>query len=410
MSPGTDSPARARAAALSPDARAIEGPLHGYHHETYVVPLPSSGAGDVPPGVRWKCREPRPGLLWFDRRCFASEEELLRALKGRIASVPEVIEVLGTRLQRFVEGRTLGELCPAGQPVPPVLLRQIVELFRQLAGVAPKDLPVERTCTPEDRAADGDTETFLMRLVDFAETRVYQHNQERFGKLFQDLGVRVEAFDHLREHVRGLRPRPFCLLHADLHRENFVVDAERRLWTIDWELAMFGDPLYDLATHLYLMRYPPRQEAWLKEQWCAAVESARPGGSHGWRRDLERLLDFKRAQSVFTDVIRVALSLVPGDGLAPGNGLVPDDGFAPGDGFVPGGGREREAGPAESGRRCAHAGRKLQAILRAAAGPLGLTDVPDSERIAEALAHWCRAHGDAERAPREAGAAAVRPA
>ncbi|MGW3911809.1 phosphotransferase [Streptomyces sp. NPDC005070] len=333
---------------MSGDEAAVEGPLHGYHHETYVVPLPGEQ-------VRWKCREPRPGLLWFDRRCFASEEEVLGALQGRIAGIPDLIEVAPTRLQRFIEGETLGARYGSGSQIPSSLFGQIVSLFGQLALVKPDSLAAERTCTSDDRAAEGDTAGFLERLVLFTERRVYQRNMRKFDGLFRDLNLRAGSFGSLRRHVSGLTPRPFCLLHADLHRENFVVDGVGRLWTIDWELAMFGDPLYDLATHLYLMRYPEDQEDRMIERWCETVEGVAPGSSAGWETDLPKLLAYKRAQSVFTDVIRTALSLTEE--------------------------------PEVDERLLVRAGGGLQRVLHAATEPLGI-ESPTVEDVTTSLEKW----------------------
>ena len=271
------SAARLHAVEVSGGESVVEGPLHGYHHETYVFPLPG-GTSRTAPG-RWKCREPRPGLLWFDRRCFVSEEQLLRALAGRITGIPEVADVGGIILARFIEGHTLGSLHKSGRPVPKVLCGQITDLFRQLAAVAGRTIPVERRCERADCPDDGDSDGFLERLVSFTELQVYRQNLDRFGRLFRELGLGDESFRHLRKRVSGLTARPFCLLHADLHRENFVVDTEQRLWTIDWELATVGDPLYDLATHLHLMRYPVWQARHMAREWSTAVEGVRPGGS-----------------------------------------------------------------------------------------------------------------------------------
>ncbi|WP_339130194.1 phosphotransferase [Streptomyces sp. f51] len=333
---------------------AVEGPLHGYHHVTYVCPLPGATGKGEP--ARWKGREPRPGLLWFDRRCFASEEQLLRALDGRIDGIPDLIQVGPTGLQRFIEGKTLGALYGSGGEIPPHLTGQIVSLFEQLARVRPDSLTAERTCTSADRSFEGDTDGFLERLILFTQERVYQRNRPEFEGLFHALGLYGISFDHLRKHASGLTDRPFRLLHADLHRENFVVDKEERLWTIDWELAMFGDPLYDLATHLYLMRYPADQEGWMAEQWCEAVESAAPGGSADWEADLPKLLAYKRAQSVFTDVIRTALSLKQERRV--------DEGLL------------------------AQAGARLQKVLSAGAEPLGMSEVPTPDSVTAALGRW----------------------
>ncbi|MFF4537739.1 phosphotransferase [Streptomyces aureus] len=358
MAPGTTSLARERADELSGDAGMVEGPLHGYHHETYVVTLPAV-AGEAGQG-RWKCREPRPGLLWFDRRCFASEEQLIRALEGRIEGIPGLVPHLPEHsdLQRFIEGSTLGALYGSGSEIPFALFEQIVSLFRQLAGVKIGSLDVERTCVPEDRPADGNTAGFMERLIVFTEEGVYRRNMLD-EVLFRGLGLDGDPFGNLRERVSGLTARPFCLLHADLHRENFVVDAERRLWTIDWELAMFGDPLYDLATHLYLMRYPADQERWMTKHWCEAVERVAPGSSAGWKTDLPKLLAFKQAQSVFTDVIRTALSL-------------------------------EEVGGAVDGDLLEAAGDRILTVLAAGAEPLG-SEVPPMEKVTTSLGEWLEA-------------------
>ncbi|MFG3101489.1 phosphotransferase [Streptomyces sp. NPDC048182] len=338
---------------MSGDSSAVRGPLKGYHHETYVL-SPPGGIGRV------KLRSPRATAEWFDRRCFASEEELLRGLGGRVEQVPEVVDVEGLGMQRFIEGRTLGAHWWWGRRVPEPVLAQIVRLFGQLVPITAETLHVDRRCSPLDAPDDKDTDGFLERLVAFAEEQVWGRYRDRFGTLFGELGVGDESFAHLRKNVLGLAPRPFCLLHADLHRENFVIDPRGRLWTIDWELAMVGDPLYDLATHLYLMRYPAGQRDRVIADWRDTVEAVRPGSARGLDHDLGPLLDFKRAQSVYTDVVRVALSL-------------------------------RDRGAAPRWPSLPRAAGRLHRALAAAAVPMGLTDVPEPQRIGDALARWCRA-------------------
>jgi hypothetical protein len=352
MTPRGVSSARRLADEISGGGAVVRGPLQGYYHETYVVPLPG-GMTVV------KVREPRHAVLWFDRRCFRSELELLHALQGRITCVPDILFVEGVALQRFIEGRTVRPPVLGSRSVPEPVFDQIVHLFQEMAHISPDLLDVARRCRPEDHADDGDTDGFLECLITFAEEHVYAGNEPWFGRLFDALGLGYESFTHLRKHVSGLRPRPFHLLHGDLHRGNLIVDEADRLWTIDWELAMTGDPLYDLATHLYLMRYPADQERRMTREWRRAVERARPGSSLGWERDLPLVLDFKRAQSVFTDVIRVSLSLT--------------------------------GGPQVNWAALSRAARKLQRILAAAAVPLGLEILPSHAQIMAAPARWQRA-------------------
>ncbi|MVO87986.1 phosphotransferase [Streptomyces sp. p1417] len=359
----TTSAARDRAARAGGGVAAIVGPLQGYHHETYVAPLPDeAGYGQGTEGTeqaepwRWKFREPRAALLWFDRRCFLSEEELLVALAGRVRWIPEVKEKDGFRLQRFIEGRTLGASSPAGTSLPDDVVEQIITLFRQLVAVAPGTLTVKRRCLERDRVPDGDTAGFLKGLIRFTEERVYLRNEPRFGRLFKEFAIDRNSFQVLRDRVKGMESRPFTLLHGDLHRENFIVDPDDRLWTIDWELAMVGDPLYDLATHLHLMRYPQDQADEVAHRWRLAVEDVRAGSAAGCKEDLELLLAYKRAQSVFTDVIRTAEVL----------GTTPD--------------RDDDT--------LHHAAAKLHQVLTAGAPALGLPDPPECPDIELALKRW----------------------
>lgn len=359
MTPESATAAWRRAVVFSGDEQVIEGPLRGYHHETYVIPSLHTNAS-LPPG-RWKCREPRSGLLWFDRRCFESEESLLSALTERVTRIPEIFEVEEARLQRFIEGETLGAICGAGDEIPSDLIGQLITVFREMVEVRPDSLSIARNCTKGDQAPEGDSAGFLDRLIRFTEKQVYDKNQEKFGELFGRLGVDRGTFTSLRKHVLGLVERPFCLLHADLHRENLIIDNSWQLWVIDWELAMFGDPLYDLATHLYLMRYPKGQEVDVISSWCRTVEDVREGSSRGWEKDLPLLIDYKKAQSVYTDVIRSATAL-------------------------------RDVPPGDHDAELSRTARKLQRLLFAAERPLGLDpgSIPTADEIADALRQWLR--------------------
>ncbi|MEU9876268.1 aminoglycoside phosphotransferase family protein [Streptomyces phaeochromogenes] len=334
----------------------VEGPLTGYHHETYAFMLSDEAGASF--GGRWKIREPREALLWFDRRYFTSEIHLLYALQRSIDLVPEVAPVGGFDLQRFVEGVTLGERHPSGEAVPGAVFEQILELFRQLIAVTSNILVVKRKCEPMDRAEEGDSAGFLGRLIRFTQERVYGENLPEYEDLFTDLGLGLNSFEYLRKHVDGLTSRPFCLLHADLHRENFILDSAGKVWAIDWELAMLGDPLYDLATHLHLMRYPVQQEQVIIQRWCAIAEEVRKGSSKGWIEDLPRLRDYKKAQSLFTDVIRETQSLVVAGGFGP--------------------------------RRLREASLRVRDVRRVAAEPLGLISRPSLLEIEAALLRWCR--------------------
>jgi len=331
------------------DGTAIEGPYRGHYRETYVFALPGGP-------LRCKVHEPRSELFRFDRTSFVSEDRLLLDLRGRVSRIPE-ITVLDEHvlLQGFIEGRTLGRSLAGTLSARHA--GQLGQLFGELVALDAGSIGARRLHEPADPPADGDTGAFLDSLITFTEQQVYRLHQDRFGSLFHELGVRAEALDALRGRARAFTGRPFTLVHGDLHRLNFVVDAADDLWTIDWELAVVGDPLYDLATHLHLMRYSPQEAGRTARLWAGAVESVRPECARGWREDLGTLLAYKRVQSVYTDVIRGAIALEQ-PGAGPLLGRLPVT---------------------------AH---RVREVLSRARVPLGLDAVPSLRRVMGAYARW----------------------
>ncbi|MEU7318105.1 phosphotransferase [Streptomyces sp. NPDC007083] len=370
------SPALQQAEAIG----AVDGPLAGYHREWYVV----RPRGELTRLGRVKIGEPREDALWFDRRYFASEDEVLLDLaRLGVPRVPPVHRVRqsGTVFHGFIEGRTLASLTPRGRPVAPGHLRQIIERFASLSRLRPGDLHArllrdapgrapERGAAPPGPAADegpgpgGSSAHFLRELLAFTREHAHRARLQQFGPLFARLGIPPDVLgphSRLAAEAARLTDRPPCLLHGDLHRANFIVDPADALWTIDWELAAFGDPLYDLATHLYLMDYPPRQRSQVIDQWRQAVTAVLPGADAGLADDLPRYLAYKRAQSVFADVVRQAVAV----GAAHGT-------------------------PAQADR-LGRTAKLVHDILARAAEPLELTDVPSPGAIELAYADLCAA-------------------
>ncbi|MEU9359363.1 phosphotransferase [Streptomyces sp. NPDC048301] len=331
------------------DGLSIEGPFRGHYRETYVFALPRDS-------MRCKVREPRSELFLFDHRCFLSEDRLLRDLRGRVSRIPEIVELdEHLLLQGFIEGRTLA-LRPAGA-LSARHAAQLGHLFGELVVLGARSITARRSCDGAYHPADGGSAAFLGGLIDFTEEQVYRRHIDRFGSLFRDLGVRDGAMGGIRRQAQMLTDRPFTLLHGDLHRLNLIVDHADDLWAIDWELAMIGDPLYDLATHLHLMRYSSLEADRIARLWAAAVQRVRPECATGWREDLRTLLAYKRAQSVHTDVIRGAIGL-----------------------------EQLGSGPAQAWIPVtAH---RIREVLSRAREPLGLDSLPSLREVMRAYARW----------------------
>jgi aminoglycoside phosphotransferase (APT) family kinase protein len=330
--------------------------LRGNHRIWHVL----RPAGELASLGPLKAGRARPGVHRFDPRCFDSEEDLLveLALLG-VRNIPPVHR-LGREdllVHGYIEGQTLAAYRPPGTPLSKAHLAQLADRFGQLAAIRPAALDLIHGC-PLDQRPQSSRE-FMRGLIRFTRRHVYAVHRPELHGLFAALGINpaVLAEDGpLARCADRLTPRPFCLLHGDLHRDNLIVAAaDGALWTIDWELALLGDPLYDLATHLHLMGYPPRQELLMLARWARAMDEHLPGATAALARDLARYRAYKRVQSVFTDVIRRAHAV-------------------------------RAATPRRVPEELARASRVVSTVLTTAAHDLSLRHVPTPRAIESAYA------------------------
>ncbi|WP_433666926.1 hypothetical protein ACQP06_25260 [Nocardia sp. CA-136227] len=74
-------------------------------------------------------------------------------------------------------------------------------------------------------------------------------------------------------------------------------------------LALYGDPLYDVASHLHKMGYHSDEQACFLEQWATAEPAA---STHDWEADLQTYLNHERIKSVIVDAVRYSKVLIEG--------------------------------------------------------------------------------------------------
>ncbi|GGK74366.1 hypothetical protein GCM10010094_39200 [Streptomyces flaveus] len=283
----------------------------GHHNRNYVLPLTEDMARHVrrEAGTSVTVRIRKPEALPVVIRTWQHESEILNAVKGVLRHVPECLaERGGSAVHSYVEGVPLSNVCPNGKPVDRLLIKALAELLAQMSQVRREALPPLPAAWPRN---DKDSQGFLHTLARLADRQIRQPNWPAFGGLFTALGIPEDALTRLADRVPAMARRPYSLLHADLHRDNVIVTYSGKppLICVDWELASYGDPLHDLATHLVRMQYPEFQWDEVIDAWAEAVQATRPLAVNGLAKDLRHYIDFERAQSVYPDVMRAAKSL-----------------------------------------------------------------------------------------------------
>nr|WP_308309759.1 aminoglycoside phosphotransferase family protein [Streptomyces sp. CHD11] len=331
----------------------------GHHNRNYVLPLtePEARLLGREPGTPVTVRIRRSDVVPVVIRTWDDEDEILGAVEGILPHVPRCLaKGAGFAIHSHVEGVPLSSVCGIGKPVDTLLIKALAGLLAQMAQVRRSALPPLPAGWPRN---DTDSQGFLRTLARLADQQIRQSNRAVFGGLFAALGIPEDALVRLAERAPVMARRPYSLLHADLHRDNLIVSCGGTLplVCVDWELATYGDPLHDLATHLVRMRYPDHQWPEVIDAWEEAMRRVRPAAVNGLAKDLGHYLAFERAQSVFPDVIRAARNL-------------------------------EQSFSAFSQKNLDEATAEVGRALAAAAVPLRLRSVPGAREIEGALFRW----------------------
>ncbi|MGW5868933.1 phosphotransferase [Streptomyces sp. NPDC055239] len=236
-----------------------------------------------------------------------------------------------------------------GKPVDSQLIKAIAELLAQLALVRKESLLSPVGGWPHDERDSGG---FLRDLARHTHERDVRPVRAEFGGLFDAFGIGPDALVQCAGRSPSMARRPYSLLHTDLSRAT-VLDQDLAV-SLDWSRAVYGDPAYDLASHLVRMRYPEFQWPEVIDAWVCAMSRRRPASVKRVRADVWSYIALEQVRAVHLDVMRAAGSL--GETLD----------------------STRLGAAAESVRQCLHSAEK----------PLGLTRLPEVSVVEQALFRW----------------------
>jgi aminoglycoside phosphotransferase (APT) family kinase protein len=242
-------------------------------------------------------RIPIPGAQQMDLRVLP-EPELLVAIAPYVDVAPRLLHSSRHpvfQVHEYVEGDVVNALWPRGDHLPRRIIPSVVELLRRLQSVPREALPP----IPADWPADGDTAAFGRALSNTTED-VYRRFRGRYWWALREFQVPADPLRGVRERWLSMTPRPFCLVHCDIHRKNMILTADRVVF-LDWELALWGDPVYDLAVHLSKMGYLEDERDRLVEEWVPAMPDA---ATAGWSEDLATYLAHEHVKEALVGCIR----------------------------------------------------------------------------------------------------------
>jgi aminoglycoside phosphotransferase (APT) family kinase protein len=236
------------------------------------------------------------------------ESDVLSAIQSRVPAAPRLLHASEDprfQIHAYVEGEVLDQIVPRGRRLPSHVVADACRLLASLGSVPQDDLPP----VPADWPADGDVHGFAERLVKLTRL-VHRTYRDDFVDLWTQLHIPADPLMVVESSLPDFGTRKFRLVHADVHRKNIIVTGGCSIF-LDWELALWGDPVYDLAVHLHKMSYLPDEEERLLTMWAQTA-----GVDDNWRADLVRYLRHERVKSAIVDSVRYA-KLLADDSVAP---------------------------------------------------------------------------------------------
>ncbi|MCX5587904.1 phosphotransferase family protein [Streptomyces erythrochromogenes] len=274
-------------------ALAADEAAAGYYNRNVGLPSPD---GKV------NVRIPLAAADVMDVRLWREEEVLarIRPYVGRVPELRHVSEDPRFQVHHFIEGRVLDSFSPRGTSVPDNVLSDVVTLMDQLVRIPQEKAPD----VPEHWPASGDSSGFG-RLLASLTRDVHATYGAEYGEAFAELGIPADPLAVVEPRWDSLTSRPFAVLHADLHRKNMIV-AEGATWFLDWELALWGDPMYEIGIHFHKMDYPEGQRAAVFERWRDLLPARYTAGPVD---DLDLYVAHERIKSAIVDTVRYSKQL-----------------------------------------------------------------------------------------------------
>jgi aminoglycoside phosphotransferase (APT) family kinase protein len=288
---------------LALDADAVSG----YHHANHVARHN---------GRKVVVRVPRSHRDRYDvdMRIWP-EWEILEVARRHGVPCPRVHGVdpaTGAQVHEHIDGVAVESGWPRGGPAPAAFIDGAAAALRALRAIGRDALPPLPAGWPDSGDAPG-----LLRTLAAVTRTVFDAERDRLAWAFSALGLPPDPLAPLEPLPDRLRGRPFTLCHADIHRGNWLLSPDGGGTLVDWELAIYGDPAFDLAVHLHKTGYAPADEARLIER---VTDGMAPRDAAALLADARVYRLHEQVKSAIVDVVRyrarVAVNAPPTAGWA----------------------------------------------------------------------------------------------
>lgn len=225
------------------------------------------------------------------------EEKILEFLNKYDLPIPELIYLNKNpfyQVHSFIEGIVVDDMYPRNTKLPDIYIPQVIKLLENLWKI--REFPLLSYF--ENWVKDGDTKGFYNILVNKVGD-IYSKDMSEFSGLYKLLGIPSDPIKEAKELAISLKERPFVICHSDIHRKNCILDNDK-VYFLDWELALFADPAYEVAVHFHKITYTEDEEIRFKK----LLNNILPYDKNEFWNDVSIYLKLEKIKSAIVDAIR----------------------------------------------------------------------------------------------------------
>jgi thiamine kinase-like enzyme len=217
----------------------------GITNHNYIVWV--NGGWGNPGGGKYVLRVPGAGTDMFIDRDLERECMIEAARVGVAPAVAHVIEPEKAMAIVFVDGELMHGDTMAGHPERIKQAVEQVKVFHKNAVFSHK------------------IDLFQM-LRDYTKVA-----REINAPMPERLAAMLKVMADIEE-ATARDPVPDVACHNDLLSENFIIDANGKMWIIDWEYGGMTDPYFDLGDFVMEHPYSREEERLIIETYCGGMD------------------------------------------------------------------------------------------------------------------------------------------
>jgi thiamine kinase-like enzyme len=222
----------------------------GITNHNYIVWV--NGGWGNPGGGKYVLRVPGQGTDMFIDRDIERECMIQADKVGVGPRVAYQIDPEGSLVIDFVEGEIMHPETMAGHP----------ERIKQA---------VETTKIFHDKAVFKNEIKIFDMLRRY--TKIARDNNTPMPPELESLLPEMETI----EKATAINPPADVACHNDLLSENFIVDADGKMWIIDWEYGGMTDPFFDLGDFVMEHPFSREEERLIAATYCGEMDEGRFG-------------------------------------------------------------------------------------------------------------------------------------